>query len=123
MNTPSEMVRPPVPVHPPVTVPPKQALYWSVRRELWENRSIYMAPLAAAGVVLFGFGLTALKLPRLRMNSLALEPTRKRAAIVSRAYTAATRCARLAPGSESAKTSAASAPPRVAASVDRCMAI
>ena len=28
--------------------------YWSVRRELWEHRSIYIAPLAAAGVVLFG---------------------------------------------------------------------
>ncbi|HEX4667472.1 MAG TPA: hypothetical protein VH207_12810 [Chthoniobacterales bacterium] len=55
--------------------------YWSVRRELWENRSIYMAPLAAAGVVLFGFGLTSLKLPRLRMNALALESTRQRAAI------------------------------------------
>ena len=28
--------------------------YWSVRRELWENRAIYLAPLIAAGVVLFG---------------------------------------------------------------------
>ena len=32
-----------------------QRLYWSVRRELWENRSIYIAPLAAAAVFLFGF--------------------------------------------------------------------
>lgn len=29
--------------------------YWSVRRELWENRSIYLAPLIVAGVVLFAF--------------------------------------------------------------------
>jgi ABC-2 type transport system permease protein len=29
--------------------------YWSVRRELWENRSLYIAPLIAAGFVLFGF--------------------------------------------------------------------
>lgn len=29
--------------------------YWSVRREIWENRAVYLAPLAAAGVVLFGF--------------------------------------------------------------------
>jgi len=29
--------------------------YWSVRRELWENRSIYMAPAIAAAVVLLGF--------------------------------------------------------------------
>jgi ABC-2 type transport system permease protein len=30
-------------------------LYWSVRRELWENRSIYIAPLAVAAVTLFGY--------------------------------------------------------------------
>jgi len=30
-------------------------LYWSIRRELWENRSIYIAPLAAAGVGMLGF--------------------------------------------------------------------
>lgn len=30
-------------------------LYWSVRRELWENRSVYIAPLAAAVVFLCGF--------------------------------------------------------------------
>ena len=29
-------------------------LYWSIRRELWENRSIYLAPLIAGGIVLFG---------------------------------------------------------------------
>ena len=31
------------------------ALYWSVRRELWEYRSIYIAPLAAAALFLLGF--------------------------------------------------------------------
>jgi len=29
-------------------------LAWSVRRELWENRSVYVAPLAAALIFLFG---------------------------------------------------------------------
>jgi len=39
-------------------------LYWSIRRELWENRAIYIAPLAAAAVVLFGFMISAmLRLP------------------------------------------------------------
>jgi len=35
-------------------------MYWSVRRELWEHRSIYIAPLAVAAVSLLGFltGLT-----------------------------------------------------------------
>jgi ABC-2 type transport system permease protein len=32
---------------------PVRPLYWSVRRELWENRSIWMAPLAVAAVALF----------------------------------------------------------------------
>jgi ABC-2 type transport system permease protein len=29
-------------------------LYWSIRRELWENRSIYVAPLIVAALVLLG---------------------------------------------------------------------
>jgi ABC-2 type transport system permease protein len=29
--------------------------YWSVRRELWENRSVAIVPLAVAAVALFGF--------------------------------------------------------------------
>jgi ABC-2 type transport system permease protein len=35
-------------------------LYWSVRRELWENRSIYIAPLAVAAVALFAFSMSAI---------------------------------------------------------------
>jgi len=37
----------------PPTVMPTRPLYWSVRRELWESRSIYIAPLVVAAVVLF----------------------------------------------------------------------
>jgi ABC-2 type transport system permease protein len=37
-----------------------QPLYWSIRRELWENRFIYIAPLAVAGVVLFAFSVSAI---------------------------------------------------------------
>ena len=39
----------------PAALSATRPLYWSVRRELWENRSIYIAPLAVAAVVLFGF--------------------------------------------------------------------
>jgi ABC-2 type transport system permease protein len=60
---------------------PTRPFFWSVRRELWENRSIYLAPLIAAGVVVFGFGITAFDLPRRRLNALALESARQRAAI------------------------------------------
>jgi ABC-2 type transport system permease protein len=44
----------------PAAVPATQAFYWSVRRELWENRSIYIAPLAVAAVALFAFSLSAI---------------------------------------------------------------
>ena len=35
-------------------------MYWSIRREVWENRSIYLAPLAVAAFVLFGCFLATL---------------------------------------------------------------
>src|ERR1700686_284813 len=41
----------------PVSMSVTRPMYWSMRRELWENRSIYVAPLAVAGVALFGFSL------------------------------------------------------------------
>jgi len=44
---------------PALTLATRQ-FYWSVRRELWENRSIYIAPLAVAGVTLFGFVIATL---------------------------------------------------------------
>jgi ABC-2 type transport system permease protein len=65
----------------PAPILPTRPFFWSVRRELWENRSIYMAPLIAAGVVLFGSAITAFNLPRLRANAMALESVRQRAAI------------------------------------------
>jgi ABC-2 type transport system permease protein len=37
--------------------------YWSVRRELYEYRSIYLAPLAIAGVILLGFLFVLFRLP------------------------------------------------------------
>jgi ABC-2 type transport system permease protein len=43
----------------PAIITASRRLYWSVRRELWEHRSIYIAPLAAAAVFLLAF-LTAM---------------------------------------------------------------
>jgi ABC-2 type transport system permease protein len=84
MNTESNAVSDshlePAPI-PPAAMSITRPFYWSVRRELWENKSIYFAPLIAAGVVLFGFGITAFRLPRLRLNALALESVAQRAAI------------------------------------------
>ncbi|HKN76372.1 MAG TPA: hypothetical protein VJW94_14430 [Candidatus Acidoferrum sp.] len=44
----------------PVAFPATRTFYWSVRRELWENRSIYIAPLAVAAVALFAFSVSAI---------------------------------------------------------------
>jgi ABC-2 type transport system permease protein len=51
---------------PPATVAPLPwtgVLYWSVRRELWENRAVYLAPAAAAGLGIFGFLFSLRRLP------------------------------------------------------------
>ena len=54
--------------------------YWSVWRELWENRSIYVAPILVAIVVLFGFLVSTIGLPERRRDVL-LHPATARAAI------------------------------------------
>jgi ABC-2 type transport system permease protein len=45
-----------------VAIPAAKLMYWSVRRELWENRAIYVAPVAVACVFLFGFSISILHL-------------------------------------------------------------
>ena len=40
-----------------------QRLFWLIRRELWENRAIYIAPLAVAALILLGFTYATLKVP------------------------------------------------------------
>ena len=44
----------------PVVIPATRALYWSVQRELWENRSIYIAPLSVAAVAVFAFSMSSI---------------------------------------------------------------
>ena len=60
---------------------PTRPFYWSVWRELWENRSIYIAPLIVAAVILFGSFVGAFHLAGLRRNALLLDPAHRRAAI------------------------------------------
>jgi len=47
----------------PPAVSANRDMYWSIRRELWENRSIYVAPLAVAAVYLLGFWISLIGLP------------------------------------------------------------
>jgi ABC-2 type transport system permease protein len=64
-------------------VAPTHAYYWSVRRELWEHRSIWIAPLAVAGIVLFGFLIRLARLPQLLRTVDTLPPMKQAMAIAS----------------------------------------
>lgn len=44
--------------------------YWSIKRELWEYRSIYFVPLIAAALFVFGFLINLIRM-RGRMHSVA----------------------------------------------------
>jgi ABC-2 type transport system permease protein len=58
----------------PAVISETQRMYWSVRRELWENRSIYIAPLAAAALFLFGFLISTVHLREKMRAALVLGP-------------------------------------------------
>jgi ABC-2 type transport system permease protein len=82
MNTPSNTV----PESAGVTAPgytnaATRPFYWSLRRELWENRAIYVAPSIVAAIILFGSFVASFHLPERRHNALLLDPARQRAAI------------------------------------------
>ena len=55
----------------PAAMSATRPFYWSVRRELWESRWICLAPLAVAGVALFGSLITLIHFPA-KMRSLAV---------------------------------------------------
>jgi ABC-2 type transport system permease protein len=46
----------------PASTSVTRPFYWSVRRELWENRWIYLAPVGVAAVFLFGFLISMIHL-------------------------------------------------------------
>lgn len=51
--------------------------YWSVRRELWEHRAIFVAPLAIAAVVLVGYLISTEGMAERRLQTLQLDPGRQ----------------------------------------------
>jgi ABC-2 type transport system permease protein len=72
----------------PEALAPVRPMYWSVRRELWENRSLYVGPLAAAAVILFGFLISLFSLPR-RMRALPSLTPEKQHDLVAMPYSVA----------------------------------
>ena len=61
--------------------PETRPMYWSVWRELWENRALYFAPLLVSAVELFGFAISTIGMPQRRRAVLLLDPDQQRAAV------------------------------------------
>ena len=59
-------------------IPAARLMYWSVRRELWENRAIYVAPVAIACVFLFGFSISMIHLLVQMHATPGLDPMQQR---------------------------------------------
>jgi ABC-2 type transport system permease protein len=62
----------------PVTT--TRPFYWSVKREMWENHSIFVAPVAVAGVILVGFLIAVFRVLG-TMREVLLDPTHQSLAI------------------------------------------
>src|SRR5438270_4328796 len=65
----------------PVARSTTQPMYWSVLREIWENKSIYIAPAIVAAVILLGALISAGHLPERRRSAMLLDEARRQAAI------------------------------------------
>jgi ABC-2 type transport system permease protein len=58
-----------------------QRFWWSLRRELWESRWIYLAPLVVAALFLIGFAIGLRNLPAEMQAALPLDPAKQRSAL------------------------------------------
>lgn len=65
----------------PAVMSTARVFYWSVRRELWEHRSIYVAPLAVAALILAGFLISTVHLADRMRAALTLSPMQQAEAI------------------------------------------
>jgi ABC-2 type transport system permease protein len=55
----------------------RASLYWSVRRELWENRFIYIVPLVVAALALVGLLISTAHVPAMVRRLAGLDPARQ----------------------------------------------
>ncbi len=55
-------------------VKPIHPFSWTVRREIWEHRALWIAPLSVAGLILFGFLIQLLNLSKIMISVNHLPP-------------------------------------------------
>lgn len=61
---------------PPAVISATRCMYWSVRREWWENRSLYLAPLAVAALILVASLIGMINLPA-KLSNPSLNPAQQ----------------------------------------------
>jgi ABC-2 type transport system permease protein len=66
---------------PHATLSEPRPMYWSIRREIWENRSIYIAPLIVTAFVLFGSFISMASMPHRMRTRPANDPARQHALV------------------------------------------
>jgi len=86
MNAPANAVlQPAVDARPAAPAEPRpiRPFYWSLRRELWENRSIYLAPLGVAAFAVLALVIHAITMPSHMPGMLANDPADPQSASVT----------------------------------------
>jgi|ERR1035438_5564570 ABC-2 type transport system permease protein len=69
----------------PAVIPATRRMYWSLRRELWESRSIYLAPLAVAALILVASLIGTIHLPG-KLHNPSLDPMQQQE-LIEQPYT------------------------------------
>ncbi|HEX5872079.1 MAG TPA: hypothetical protein VFY65_16735, partial [Longimicrobium sp.] len=64
----------------PAAVARTRPFYWSLRRELWENRSVYLAPLGVGAFAVAALVIHAITMPSHMPGLLANDPANPQAA-------------------------------------------
>lgn len=65
----------------PAQIPALRRFAWLLRRELWESRSIYLAPFAVTGLILLGAVISAFQMPAKMPEIAALALAQRHQAI------------------------------------------
>jgi ABC-2 type transport system permease protein len=82
MNTQSDALREsPLEAHAVAMISPGRRMLWSLRRELWENRSLYLAPLSVAALFIVGHLVSTLRLVSRIHAGLVLNPFQQQEAL------------------------------------------
>jgi ABC-2 type transport system permease protein len=63
------------------TLPVTRRFYWSLRRELWENRSLTVAPMALAALFVMAFTIGVSRLPATLRRAATLDPMKQHDAL------------------------------------------